>query len=159
MATKQVQRTDDDPTVFEIGYKGKHTCIHGARVASPSPPPSPKKHETTPTHHHQQLSPLNPNEMLLNLKENLSVNTSDLGGGIVPSSFSSPSTSFGVMEDYHQPYFPNYNDDGFLQVYSPPFISPSESSSFVEWGGSSSLDFLADPADVDPDFEFKNFFL
>ncbi|KAK1436140.1 hypothetical protein QVD17_01916 [Tagetes erecta] len=160
LATKQVQRTNDDPTVFEIAYKGKHTCNQGDQLASPPPPSpsSPEKHEMTPTHHRQQLSPPSPTEMLPTLKQNLSVNTSDMGGDNVPSSFSSPSTSFGLIEDHHQLHFPNYNDDEeLLQVYSPPFISPSESNSFMEQGaGSSSLDFLAD---VDPDFEFKNFFL
>ncbi|KAK3420734.1 hypothetical protein EUGRSUZ_J02653, partial [Eucalyptus grandis] len=39
-AKKQVQRSDDDPTVFEIMYHGRHTCIdHPATVVPPSPLP------------------------------------------------------------------------------------------------------------------------
>ncbi|KAI6678900.1 hypothetical protein NL676_039696 [Syzygium grande] len=40
LATKQVQRSDDDPTVFEITYRGRHTCIHHpVDVVPPSPLP------------------------------------------------------------------------------------------------------------------------
>ncbi|KAI3822118.1 hypothetical protein L1987_09699 [Smallanthus sonchifolius] len=161
LATKQVQRADDDPAVFDIAYKGKHTCKLGAQSASPPlPPPSPKKNEITPPYHHQ-LSPPNPDEMLSNLRANLSVDTSDLGGDIenLPSSFSFPSTSSGLMEDLHQFHFPNHYDDELWQVCSP-FISPATSKSnfFTEWGSSSSLDFLAGPADANPNSEFMNSF-
>ncbi|XP_030536144.1 probable WRKY transcription factor 53 [Rhodamnia argentea] len=40
LATKQVQRSDDDPTVFEITYRGRHTCNHPpAAVVPPFPLP------------------------------------------------------------------------------------------------------------------------
>lgn len=26
MATKQVQRSDDDPTIYDVIYRGVHTC-------------------------------------------------------------------------------------------------------------------------------------
>ncbi|XP_022769552.1 uncharacterized protein LOC111313103 isoform X2 [Durio zibethinus] len=32
LATKQVQRSDDDPTIFEIAYRGRHTCTLGSHV-------------------------------------------------------------------------------------------------------------------------------
>ncbi|XP_022769623.1 uncharacterized protein LOC111313193 isoform X4 [Durio zibethinus] len=38
MATKQVQRSDDDPTIFEITYHGRHTCTLASHVV-PSPGP------------------------------------------------------------------------------------------------------------------------
>ncbi|KAF8012035.1 hypothetical protein BT93_I0229 [Corymbia citriodora subsp. variegata] len=39
LATKQVQRPDNDPTVFDITYRGKHTCNpHPTAVAPPLPP-------------------------------------------------------------------------------------------------------------------------
>ncbi|KZV56931.1 putative WRKY transcription factor 46 [Dorcoceras hygrometricum] len=31
LVTKQVQRTDKDPSLFEVTYKGKHTCIQEMR--------------------------------------------------------------------------------------------------------------------------------
>ncbi|KAI3425440.1 WRKY domain-containing protein [Psidium guajava] len=40
LATKQVQRSDDDPTVFEITHRGRHTCNQRpAAVVPPFPPP------------------------------------------------------------------------------------------------------------------------
>ncbi|XP_076950618.1 uncharacterized protein LOC143623650 [Bidens hawaiensis] len=136
-ATKQVMNEKNEhPTGFDIAYN------RGAQSASP-PPLSPEIN---------QLSPPSPGEMLSNLKANLSVNTSDLGGDIdsIPSLFSGP------MEDNHQlHHFPNYYDDELLPIFSPPFISPvtSESNMFTEWGSSQSLDYLAD---ADLDFEFNN---
>ncbi|KAL6655842.1 hypothetical protein ACP70R_006668 [Stipagrostis hirtigluma subsp. patula] len=32
-ATKQVQRTDDDPTLFDVIYHGEHTCVHKTAAA------------------------------------------------------------------------------------------------------------------------------
>ncbi|KAK1436143.1 hypothetical protein QVD17_01919 [Tagetes erecta] len=159
MATKQVQRTDEDPAIFNIAYKGKHTCNLGVKSSSPVPlPPLPKEHEITPTHQHHQLSPPNPGEMLSILKANLSVDTTDLSGDTVPSPFSFHLTSSGLMEDFDQFHFPNQYDDELWQAYSSAFISPatSESNIFTEWGSSSSLDFMADPTHVDADFDFRN---
>ncbi|XP_076950613.1 putative WRKY transcription factor 53 [Bidens hawaiensis] len=156
LATKQVQRRDGDPKVFDIKYKGKHTCSYGAQSASLTPPPpslpSTEKHEITPTYH--QLSQPSPAETLSNLRANLSVNTLDLGDD-KNTSFSFPSASSGVMEN-----FPNFYDDELLPIFSPPFFSPvtSESNIFTEWGNSQSLDILADPTDVDTSFDFNNHF-
>ncbi|KAI3687452.1 hypothetical protein L1987_81148 [Smallanthus sonchifolius] len=148
-ATKQVQRKDEDSTVFDIKYNGKHTCILGAQSTSPPPSPLPENREIIPTLY--QLSPPNPGEMLSNLKANLSVNTSDLGGytDTVPSSFSFPSTSSGLMENRHQFHIQNHCDDELWKVYSQAVISPatSESNIFTEWGSSPSLDF---PANLEP---------
>ncbi|GKE23462.1 probable WRKY transcription factor 53, partial [Tanacetum coccineum] len=140
LATKQVQRTDANPTIFDITYKGKHTCNHHARLAEP---PSPEKHDIK-TINHQQLSPLPPGEMLSNLRANLTVNTSDFGA-TDPYLFSFPSEPFGLMEDYQQLHLPNDFDDELLQVYSPPFISPDTSNSncYTDWDSSPSLNFTA----------------
>ncbi|KAK9079759.1 hypothetical protein SSX86_001432 [Deinandra increscens subsp. villosa] len=124
MAKKQVQKTDADPTVFEITYKGRHTCSHGAQLASrapPQPPTLPENNEITLTHQQQQLSPPNPGETLLNLIAKLSVDTTVLGDDTLASPiFSLPSTSSRRMDDLDQLHFPNYYDDELWQVYSPP---------------------------------------
>ncbi|XP_022140884.1 probable WRKY transcription factor 53 isoform X2 [Momordica charantia] len=39
LATKQVQRSDDDPTVFEITYRGNHTCSQVTNLSPPSAAP------------------------------------------------------------------------------------------------------------------------
>ncbi|KAI3792601.1 hypothetical protein L2E82_06484 [Cichorium intybus] len=160
MATKQVKKMDENPTAFEVTYKGIHTCNNVSQLAPP--PPSPEKHETKPTHHHlyHELSSPNPSDILSNLRANLSVNTWDMDA-ILPSSFSFPSTPFGFSDDDFQSLFPNHMDGEFLQGYSQPFISPatSESNYLTDWGSSSSLDFPTNPVDLYPDFEFNNSFL
>ncbi|PIN12289.1 hypothetical protein CDL12_15098 [Handroanthus impetiginosus] len=40
LATKQVQRSNDDPFTFEVTYRGEHTCIGQAHVAAPQRRPS-----------------------------------------------------------------------------------------------------------------------
>lgn len=35
LATKQVQRSDDDPTIFEITYRGKHSCSQVSNLSTP----------------------------------------------------------------------------------------------------------------------------
>ncbi|KAK9079757.1 hypothetical protein SSX86_001430 [Deinandra increscens subsp. villosa] len=128
-------------------------------LATPPPPTLPEKHEIIPTHHHQQLSPPNPGEMLSYLRANLSVDTTVLGSETIPSPVSFPSASSELMDDLLQFQFPDYNDDELWQDHSPPIFSPdsSETNFFTEWGSSSSLDFLAGP-DIDDAFEFMNSF-
>ncbi|XP_076888662.1 putative WRKY transcription factor 53 [Bidens hawaiensis] len=136
-ATKLVQRSDGYPKVFDIKYKGKHTCSHGAQSASPPPPslPSTEKHEIMPTYH--QLSQPSPGETL----SKPGANTLDLGDD-KNTSFSFPSEASSVMD-----HFPNFYDDELLPIFSPPFISPVtlETNIFREW------------EDAYNDFEFNNY--
>ena len=46
LATKQVQRSDEDSSVFEVTYRGRHTCIHAAQL-SKALEKKPKKEEET----------------------------------------------------------------------------------------------------------------
>lgn len=100
LATKQVQRKDEGPMIFEITYKGEHTCYHGAQLATPSTAPSPEKHEITPTQHPKQLSMLDPDE--------------------------SHSIAH-LREDFLRFQFPNQYYDELSLDYSPPFNSPDRS--------------------------------
>uniref|UniRef100_A0A1J3CN53 Putative WRKY transcription factor 53 n=1 Tax=Noccaea caerulescens TaxID=107243 RepID=A0A1J3CN53_NOCCA len=68
-ATKQVQRSDSDPTVFEVTYRGTHTCRQA--ITPPPPPASPEKQDTRPTPTIAQK----PNDLLESLKTNLTVQT------------------------------------------------------------------------------------
>ncbi|KAK9059329.1 hypothetical protein SSX86_021949 [Deinandra increscens subsp. villosa] len=155
MARKQVQRTDEDPTVFEIIYRGQHTC-------NPATKPS-EKHESKQDNYQRPLPPKSA-DMLSNLKKNLRVSTSDLDA-TEPCSFSFPSASFGTAENYQQFNFSNETDNNFLQG------SPSGSNYFVEWGNdpnlsgmisttasatNSPLAFPADPQDLSQNFPFNN---
>ncbi|KAI7751719.1 hypothetical protein M8C21_004357 [Ambrosia artemisiifolia] len=145
LARKQVQRTNEDPTVFEITYKGQHSCNP---TASPSaaPPHSPEKHDPIEQTNHQ-----------LALPPKSGVSTSDFDA-TVPYSFSFPSASFGSIENYQQPHL--------LQGYSPSFISPTtsgsnnltECSSYFQHhdDSNSSLTFITDPQDLTQNFPFNN---
>lgn len=173
MARKQVQRTDEDPTVFEITYRAQHTCNPAA-----APPQSPEKREMKQiNHHHNNQLPPQPKsgEMLSNLRENLRVSTSDLDAK-VPSSFSFPAMLFGSLENYQQFNFSNETDNNFLQGYAP-----SGSNYYTEWGNdfqhhedtnlsgmisttasatNSPLSFPTDPQDLSQNFPFNaGFFL
>ncbi|KAI3828789.1 hypothetical protein L1987_02899 [Smallanthus sonchifolius] len=176
MARKQVQRTDEDPMVFEITYRGQHTC-NPATPPSVVPPQSPEKHETE-QNNHQLPPPPKSGEMFSNLRENLSVCTSD-SDATIKHSFSFPSASFGSLENYQQFDFLNELGHSFLQGYSPSFISPATSGSnyFTERGSdfqhhddshlsgittasttNSPLAFPADQQDFSPNFPFNSGF-
>ncbi|XP_022136601.1 probable WRKY transcription factor 41 [Momordica charantia] len=55
-AVKQVQRSDEDPSVFEITYRGKHTCSQGNYLAQSfhSPEKQEKKENEHDDDHHQK---------------------------------------------------------------------------------------------------------
>ncbi|ESQ54968.1 hypothetical protein EUTSA_v10025724mg [Eutrema salsugineum] len=84
-ATKQVQRSDGDPSVFEVTYRGTHTCSQ-AITPPPPPPASPEKRDTRP----KPTITRKPNELLESLKTSLTVRTDGLdeGDGV----FSFPNT-------------------------------------------------------------------
>uniref|UniRef100_A0A1J3G066 Putative WRKY transcription factor 41 n=1 Tax=Noccaea caerulescens TaxID=107243 RepID=A0A1J3G066_NOCCA len=77
-ATKQVQRSDGDPTIFEVTYRGTHTC------AQRNPPPEKRESKPNPTVVNSQ------NDLLDNLRTNLTVRTTN---GIEGHGFSFPVTS------------------------------------------------------------------
>lgn len=104
-ATKQVQRSDDDPTVFEITYKGAHVCNQSTNGV---PPPE----RQGPTH----------DQALLNLKANLRVNTENLDTQQAPQ-FSFPSTY--QLRDGEEDHYISVS--AHLGAYSPLFLSPATS--------------------------------
>ncbi|PKI52125.1 hypothetical protein CRG98_027541 [Punica granatum] len=94
LATKQVQRSDEDPMVFEITYRGRHTCNEPARGINPQTSTPEQNHQ----HQQQHLSP----EILQNLR-GLRVITEDL-------------------DSQNQPLFPHFNFT-HTQSFLPPFVS------------------------------------
>nr|WPT48201.1 WRKY53 [Lonicera caerulea] len=146
-ATKQVQRLDDDPTVFEITYRGAHTCSQASHLVPP--PASPEKQETKHNHHNQQT-----NEALFNFRANLRVNTEESNYKEMESPFSFPSASFD--ENQFNPFTTLTNDD-LLGGYSPAFVSPATSGSNYFSATNSpvvNLDFSIDQVDLDQNFPF-----
>ncbi|KAL3844492.1 hypothetical protein ACJIZ3_001895 [Penstemon smallii] len=115
-ANKQVQRSDDDPTIFEITYKGTHTCN---QCVNPKPA-SPEKQEQNQT-------------LLMNLKANLRVQTEDLDKKEMPAHFSFPSTF--EQENYYFPVSGFVDENNHVgPTYSPLFYSPAtpESNYFYQ---------------------------
>ena len=125
-ATKQVQRSDDDPTLFEITYKGSHTCNQAFNSAHTT---SSEKHEFKKQANNPKI--VQSNQMLANLQANLRVNTNDLDKKETTCSFPfSPTFSGFVDENLH--FQVSQVDDNLVGGYSPSFISPTtpESSYF-----------------------------
>ncbi|XP_015085671.1 probable WRKY transcription factor 53 [Solanum pennellii] len=123
-ATKHVQRSDDDPTVFDITYRGSHNCHH-ATYSAPQPT-SPEKQEfenqaVYPTG--QQYS----NQVLMNLRANLRVNTNDLDENDPAACHFSfvPTFSSGMTDDNRHFQISHVDDNLIGSGYSPSFVSPT----------------------------------
>lgn len=103
-ATKQVQRSDDDHTIFDITYRGIHTCSHGQQQIPP--PASPEKQEQKQNIDQQQQS----QAALFNFQKVLRVNTEDLDNKEMAFPFSFP---------------PTYGSTKTSGTYSQSFTSPA----------------------------------
>ncbi|XVF10435.1 hypothetical protein REPUB_Repub07fG0182700 [Reevesia pubescens] len=129
-ATKQVQRSDEDPSIFEVTYRGTHTCAHGHGNRAVPPPASPEKQEHKPNtnnlnnNNNQQLQS---QDILLNLRNGLRVNTEDLDNKEMARSFSFPSTSFGCLKSENHSFSPSgvLENNNILGSFSSPFMSPA----------------------------------
>ncbi|OWM85239.1 hypothetical protein CDL15_Pgr028026 [Punica granatum] len=125
-ATKQVQRSDDDHTVFEITYRGKHTCLQGG--PSTPAPPSPEKQELKQVTHgnHQQDQS---QDALARFRNGLRVDTENLDGSNItemPRPFSFRSSSFGFVHgETHSSSGLANNTGNHGGNLSSPFLSPS----------------------------------
>ncbi|CAJ1937288.1 unnamed protein product [Sphenostylis stenocarpa] len=89
-ATKQVQRSDEDPKIFDITYRGKHTCSQGNNAVLPpkSPDKQEKPHSRNIDIHHVQAS----QENLTKFRNILSASTDKLDNGDMAYPFTFPST-------------------------------------------------------------------
>ncbi|XAR71661.1 hypothetical protein NMG60_11018041 [Bertholletia excelsa] len=141
LATKQVQRSDEDPTLFEITYRGRHTCNHRSNPPQPPPPPPPSASPQT----QDPNAPLtNPHEILLNFRSDLRVITENLETAPKRSpAFSFPSTSPLNPEKILQSSPSMVNQSNFMGNYSPSLVSPATS-------GSSYFSGMAGPSEIAP---------
>lgn len=129
LATKQVQRSDEDPTIFEVTYRGRHTCSQG----SESNPHSAlaEKPETSSQGNSQQVisqTQRNQQEILLSFQRDLKVNTKDLDtqNQYFPA-LDFPSTST-IKPETHA-FLPSLTDNNFAGDLSPPFMPTATSGS------------------------------
>lgn len=118
-ATKQVQRSDNDSAIFEITYKGKHTCH---KAGNSVPPAKPVKQEQNRSDHRPQP----PNEALINFRANLRVKTDDCRIHEAADSFSFPS---GMEYNSQLSSFSQLVNEDLMGTFSPSFISPDTTGS------------------------------
>lgn len=150
-ATKQVQRSDDDPSVFELTYKGTHMCAPASRSALAAPK-SPEKQELKHNYHHQRNNEsLQPNQIIMHLRDNLRVETNDLEttkGERSP--FSALPTFSSMTGENYECSLPvrGGNDDHFPGTYTPSFISPGSSESNYFSASSSQMSEFKDFQDL-----------
>uniref|UniRef100_A0A2P2KF72 WRKY transcription factor n=2 Tax=Rhizophora mucronata TaxID=61149 RepID=A0A2P2KF72_RHIMU len=170
-ATKQVQRSDEDPTVYEVTYRGAHTCSSGRQSIPPSV--SPKKHGQMQTNGNcsSQQQPQS-QEAFLNIGKSFGVNPRELDNKELPAPFSFPSAhgcaksvsscspsfkSPATPEPNHYTISPfQMNNFGGSKDFQPlesdyaEIISANTSatsSPIVDW------DFSLDTLELDPNFQ------
>ncbi|KAI4315517.1 hypothetical protein L6164_028315 [Bauhinia variegata] len=114
-ATKQVQRSDEDATMFDIIYRGKHTCFQGNNALLP--PKKPQKQ--------QKQKPDNDDNHPG--QEGLSVDTNNLGNTDMAYPFAFSSTSFGcsTQENHTILPFPRDNDSFLCSLSQTHPLSPT----------------------------------
>ncbi|KAJ9553000.1 hypothetical protein OSB04_017045 [Centaurea solstitialis] len=119
LATKQVQRTENDPNIFHVTYRGSHTCNPGTDIASAVPLPLSSSPQSDIHHLQQQEDRISGfPEFLLNCQ------TCDkpTPENIKTPSFQLPSTSNNNFT------FPTL-DNTFHSNISPSFIPTTSSVS------------------------------
>lgn len=110
-ATKQVQRADEDPALFDVIYHGEHTCVHKT-VAAAAAMVQPAEENPDARRH------------LQNLSTSLTVNTEGLtaghhGGGTSTSfCFSSQAASVLTPQEHYPFSMPSTPENCFGQVAS-----------------------------------------
>ncbi|KAF5203154.1 Wrky dna-binding transcription factor [Thalictrum thalictroides] len=185
LATKQVQRSDEDPLVFDVTYRGKHTCNPSSLLQA-----SQALCKGDQTHNRDQLleqrKRKQSEEMLQNFRAGLTVKTENPDTRELTSSpFSFPSiTSTECLKSENNIFSPVSLENSYMGCYSP-FISPATSESnyfspcniarkqpfrtsesdlneIISAATSASnspvmdLEFTLDSLDFDPNFPFDN---
>lgn len=128
-ATKQVQRSDEDPTIFDITYRGKHTCSQGNEAVQPHN--SPEKQQKLNSHNNDSHHAQQTNESLTKLRNTLTVRTDHLGNQEMSCPFTFPSTSFGCMAQENYSLIPSaLENDSFLSsLYQTQLLSTTGAES------------------------------
>ncbi|CAL0319489.1 unnamed protein product [Lupinus luteus] len=132
LATKIEQRSDEDPTVLEITYRGKHTCIMATNTV-PTSAPNENQESNLNTNPQKQNNILlqsleqqpNLNGQLLDLRADIKVQTDNLNCSPRDRSFPSlhfPSASNIKTENQIIPLSPMLEN-----FSSPSYISPATS--------------------------------
>nr|AEO31476.2 WRKY transcription factor 6-1 [Dimocarpus longan] len=130
LATKQVQRSDGDPSIVEVTYRGRHTCNQNsnpATVASPSVSKVEKNHYLRKQEHDQ-----NPKqeEVMFKFGAGCKVKTEGLDNSenIFPS-FPFPPTSIEAEYVAENIFQEAMLENNIMGSFSQAFISPTTSES------------------------------
>lgn len=131
LATKQVQRSDENASVFDVTYRGTHTCVQRGG-SSPAAAQQRRPQPTGDDSLNRRIDAENP--FPLTCRAGLTVRTEGLDDHDLtspPFSFSStPTTSCGKAQEGHIFSSPSTPlDNQFGGSFSPPFISPTASCS------------------------------
>ncbi|KAF5442229.1 hypothetical protein F2P56_034914 [Juglans regia] len=177
LATKQVQRSDEDPTIFEITYRGRHTCSQASNIMPPQASPEIVLQEPNDVMDLQHLNPqpqqqhdhhepvLSQELMLLNFQANLKVQTGNLdthhAGQSFPSFIFPSSSTFEAADHHHHPtpeqqahVFPaSMIDNNFVGSYSPSFMSPETSGTNYFSASPGGMNITGFPADQQRHFQ------
>ncbi|GLT35835.1 hypothetical protein SLA2020_102530 [Shorea laevis] len=118
LATKQVQRSDEDPLIFEITYHGSHTCTQAVSSSQILPSSSQENQNQDTNLINQQQSQ---NNLPMNLHKELRVVTEDLD--VIPQQQAYASfPDFPPTSNVTTAFSPS-----MMGKFSPSFISPAES--------------------------------
>jgi len=131
-ATKQVQRSDEDPNLFEITYRGRHTCSHATNLipAPSSPEKQEQKHNYNSNHNNNDNQQKQSLEILSTIRNNLRVATENLDNREMAHPFSFPSTSFGCMKSENSHFsLSELDNSALLGGFPQPFLSQTSPES------------------------------
>ncbi|KAI9072546.1 hypothetical protein K1719_045505 [Acacia pycnantha] len=135
LATKQVQRSDEDPTILEITYRGRHTCTQASHVKKTLPLKR-KVIENNPMQKHQDddqpLLELNP-EGFLNVGAEVEVKTEEFDTKEkIFQPFCFPYASIGSEDEDNLLFSEPLIENHFMgSLSSPKFISPATPESNI----------------------------
>ncbi|KAK8509042.1 hypothetical protein V6N13_100518 [Hibiscus sabdariffa] len=120
-ATKQVQRSDEDPTIFEVTYRGTHKCGNGNQPASTEK----QEHKSNKLYlNNNNYQPLQSQDFLLDFRAGLWANTEGLDSKETAPSF--PSTSSGCLKSENHSISPSgvLDYSNIFGSFSSLFMSP-----------------------------------
>ncbi|GAA0176450.1 DNA-binding transcription factor [Lithospermum erythrorhizon] len=123
VATKQVQKTEEDPLMIEVTYRGKHTCMDVPNSSSPVVSLEEKSKDII-NNLQQKTEPKQLQNIPFKFEQDLKVETEEINPkvvGCVPSfSFPSPWT-----ESENQDIWEQFEDNNILAKLIPPATSES----------------------------------
>ncbi|TYH41129.1 hypothetical protein ES332_D12G295200v1 [Gossypium tomentosum] len=140
LATKQVQRSDDDPTIFDVAYRGRHTCSNNNQEQGTSTIEPYQQQQ----HIGNQTYPLFPNYLSLNRKVENDVGDGNLETGNLSPTSSCPNP-MGVMN--------NGSTSVAIESEFTEIIRAATSAMNAPTVG---LDFPFGNAELDPNFTFDD---